>query len=78
MRIEEALEENCNMWPEMTRRATRHLGRGGLGGNISRKIFWPPLNFFFGGGQEKCVLYLNNKKTNLTNRIFSYKSTHLI
>ena len=29
----------------MTRRATRHLVRGGLGGNISRearKIFWPP------------------------------------
>jgi len=60
MRIEEALEENCNMWPEMTRRATRHLGRGGLGGNISRearKIFWPPLNFFLGGGARKmCVI----------------------
>ena len=52
-----------------TRRATRHLiRRGGLGGNISRearKMFWPPLNIFGGGGQEKYVLYLNNKKLTL-------------
>ena len=59
MRIEEALEENCNMWPEMTRRATRHLGRGGLGGNVSRealKFFWPPLNIFRGGARKMCVI----------------------
>ena len=47
------------------RRATRHLVRGGLGGIISReKFFGPPLNIFR-GGQEKCVLYLNNKKLTL-------------
>ena len=40
-------------------------GGGGQGGNISskaRNFFFAPLNNF-----EKCVLYSNNKKTNLTN-----------
>ena len=46
---------------------------GGLVGNSpreARKFFLPPPKHFQ-GGQEKCVLYSNNKKTNLTNRIFS-------
>ena len=50
------------------RRATRHLVRGGQGGNISRearKIFFGPPLTFLGGGQEKCVLHLNNKKLTL-------------
>ena len=43
------------------RRATRHFVKGGQGG----KFFLPPPLNIFRGGQEKCVLYSNNKKLTL-------------
>ena len=45
-----------------SRRATRHFVKGG---NREKHFCCPLLTIFRGGGQEKCLLYSNNKKKTL-------------
>ena len=54
-----------------SRRATRHFVKGG---NREKHFCCPLLTIFRGGGQEKCLLYSNNKKKNLTNSRYSVSS----